>query len=87
MARGLPALLGGLALCLACKATHGEQQQQQQPRDVSFEELTFEAAKHGMEVIPEEEWMNTRRRLQYEGGWVGETESGRAHTTTVSGLL
>lgn len=66
MARGLPPLLGCLALCLACKATHGEQQQPQ--GDVSFEELTFEAAKHGMEVIPEEEWMNTRRRLQYTGG-------------------
>lgn len=71
MTRGIHVLLVCLALCLVCKSTEGEQDHQE--RDVGFEELTFEAAKHGMEVIPEEEWMNTRRRLQYTGGpWNGE---------------
>ncbi|CAM9481745.1 unnamed protein product [Pylaiella littoralis] len=65
MARGLRVFLGCMAFCLACRRTGGEQQHHE--RDVGFEELAFEAAKHGMEVIPPEEWMNTRRRLQYAG--------------------
>lgn len=40
----------------------------QHHRDLSLDELTVEAAKHGMEVIPPEEWMESRRRLEYTGG-------------------
>eukprot|EP00752_Nemacystus_decipiens_P009419 g8422.t1 len=39
----------------------------QHHRDLSLNELTTAAARHGMELIPPEEWMESRRRLQYAG--------------------
>lgn len=73
MARRANFTLGCVALCLW--AAIPAESTREDPfglrhhhRDLSLDELTVEAAKHGMEVIPPEEWMETRRRLQYTGG-------------------
>lgn len=69
MVRGLHVLRNGLALCLFTTESRGENlAREHRRRDLSLEELTVQAAKHGMEVIPQEEWMESRRRLQYKGG-------------------
>lgn len=70
MVRGLDVLLHGWVACYFCTTeSRGESLAPgYRHRELSFEELTMEAAKHGMEVIPQEEWMESRRRLQYQGG-------------------
>ena len=69
MVRGLHVLLSGwVALSVCTTESRGENLGPgYRHRELSFEELTHEAAKFGMEVIPPEEWMESRRRLQYEG--------------------
>lgn len=73
MARRANIMLGCVAVCLWAAVSAQSIPQDpfglsQHHRDLSLDELTVEAAKHGMEVIPPEEWMETRRRLQYTGG-------------------
>lgn len=76
MLRGFDLLLGCVAWCTLCRAVGGESTQQlfgddpNQPH-VSFQELTAEASKLGMEVIHPAEWTHARRRLEYTGRrWV-----------------
>lgn len=66
-------MLGYVLVCLWAAVPADSTQEdplglRQHHRDLSLDELTIEAAKHGMEVIPPEEWMESRRRLQYTGG-------------------
>lgn len=68
MERGILMALGCL---MAWSYVEGDQQVGNDfglgQREVSLDELTVEAAKLGMEIIPPEEWMSSRRRLQATG--------------------
>lgn len=69
MGRGILTAL----VCLAWSLAEGDQQVGNElgmaQREVSFDELTVEAAKLGMEIIPPEEWMSSRRRRLQATGW------------------
>lgn len=72
MARRANVMLGCVMVCLWAAAYADSTRQDpfglsQHHRDLSLDELTVEAAKHGLEVILQEEWIDSRRRLQYSG--------------------